>query len=180
MRRAALGEVAAIWIKSLNPLGYTVYPRREVKLLSGRIDCAPGAGRRTVYCTDLYPAFPGYETSSNQGQRIRRPSHAQVRSAMERGFLRAELEILNPKAILLLGAKSYAHFYTWMLNMNPPASPQPLVARLHEVDLPRYGNAVVVPFFHPSPASPKFLQWFEKFSSRLPDSAPVKRLRSCL
>ncbi len=178
--KGRIGRSGSYLDKILKPLGYTVYPPRDVKLPSGRIDCALGAGRRTAYCADLYPAFPGYESLRNQGQRIRRPSQAQVRSAIERGFLRAELNIVNPRAILLLGAQTYVQFYHYMLEMTATPGLEAVVAGILDIDLPTYNKAVVVPFLHPSPASPKFLQWFQKFDRRLPDSALIKRLGSCL
>jgi uracil-DNA glycosylase len=177
--KGRIGRSGSYLDKILKPLGYTVYPPRAVMVSSGLIDCTAGAGRRTAYCTDLYPAFPGYETLRGQ-QRIRRPSQAQVKSAMEWGFLRTELEIVKPRAILLLGAEAYAQFYHYMLLMSATSSLEAVVARLQDIDLPKYRNALVVPFFHPSPASSKFLQWFQRFGSRLRHSALVKRLARSL
>jgi len=144
------------------------------------MDSALGVGRRTVYCTDLYPAFPGYEILRNHHKCIRRPSQAQVRSAIDRGFLRAELDIVKPRAILLLGAETYAQFYRYMLQITASPGLEAIVARIQNVDLPSYKGAVVVPFFHPSPANPKFLRWFKRWGSRLHDSPLIQRLSGYL
>ncbi len=178
--KGRIGRSGSYLDKILKPLGYTVYPPRDVRLPSGRIRSALGAGRRTAYCTDLYPAFPGYEILRDQSKRIRRPSQAQVRSAMEKGFLRAELGTVKPRAILLLGAETYAHFYHYLLETTATPRLEAVVARIQRIDLPTYKKALVVPFFHPSPANPKFLQWFKRWGSRLHGSPLIRRLGGCL
>jgi len=179
-RGGRIGATGRYLDEILRPLGCTVYPPRDVKVSCGTITRAQGAGRPTVYCTDLCPVFPGYQSVLNHRQRIRRPSQTLVRSSIKKGFLRDELATINPRVILLLGALCYKHFYRCFLNESATPSLGIVVSRVQNVHLPMYGNAVVVPFLHPSPSSPAFLRWFERFVPRLSDSPLVKLISRSL
>ena len=87
---------------------------------------------------------------------------------------------MRPKAILLLGSVCYAQFYRHMLGVTSTMKLEAMVAGLQDLSLLKYDDALVVPFFHPSPASPKFLGWFRNWGSRLNDSPLVRRLTAAL
>jgi uracil-DNA glycosylase len=100
-----------------------------------------------------------------------------VVGAVERGFLREEIRIIRPRAILLLGALVYRAFFEHFVRIDSPSLLGTTVKSLLTVDLPVYESAAVVPFLHPSPASPAFLLWYKEFGGRLTESPLIRRLK---
>lgn len=177
-QRGKLGPTGTKLDQVLKPFGYTVYPPRDIKVPNGKVECARGGGRNTVYCTDLCPVFPGHE--SEKPGRIRRPSPDLVRSALKHRFLFRELEIVRPKVILLLGEHAYKSFYRYFLNTSVRDNLSTLVYHMQEADFPTYGGALVVPLLHPSPASPSFARWFKSFPNSPSSGSFVNRVKSYL
>lgn len=144
--------------KLLSLVGYTLYPFGDVSLSNGIVKSASGAGRKTAYCTDICPVFPGYGRSRTGRPTIRRPTAELIQSALTKGFLQREIEIVRPTVILLLGIEAYQHFHRYFINGQPPK----LATVLHHIkdaEIPTYLGAAVVPCFHPSSGSPAFAQW---------------------
>jgi uracil-DNA glycosylase len=100
-----------------------------------------------------------------------------VESALERGFLRREIRIIRPRAILLLGVLAYSAFFEHFVHIDNPPPLGTTVKSLLSVDLPVYESAPVVPFLHPSPGSPAFLRWYKEFGDRLTESPLICRLK---
>jgi uracil-DNA glycosylase len=125
--------------------------------------------------TDLCPVFPGYRPSRGGAKDIRAPGRVLVDSALEREFLKRELDIVKPRVILLLGSHAYEAFYLYFLRLRPRRNLSSLMLRIRRGELRRYNGAVVVPFFHPSPASPAFTRWYKSFSLRSPARNPLIR-----
>jgi hypothetical protein len=175
-----LGGTGRYLDKMLLPLGFTVYPSSDVKLASGAvIQAALGSQRQTAYCTDLCPEFPGYvslQRSDKTKASIKRPSLRRVKEALKCAFLERELEVVKPKVILLLGAAAYTTFYTHFLKRSSLLTLQVVVDDLGS-HLANYKTSVVVPFLHPSPASPLFLRWFTNFKNAPMKSTLVRCIR---
>jgi len=178
--QGSIGRTGKYLDEILKPLGYTVYPPRDIRVKLGKISCSQGLGRKTAYCTDLCPTFPGYRRAPDGRLMIRPPSRDLVRSAIEQGFLHAELEVVDPKAILLLGRNAYMYFYRYLLGVRRFPKLAAIVEGKGEIEFPRYRDAVVFPCFHPSPASPRFLRWFAEFGPCLLDIPLFQRLGECL
>jgi uracil-DNA glycosylase len=170
-----LGPTGRYLDEILRPLGYTVYPRTVVTVRKGVIACVSGESRRTAYFTDLCPVFPGYRPLRRRTQGILAPSRVLIDSALERKFLKRELDIVKPRVILLLGRHAYEAFYLHFLRLRPRRKLSSLLRRMRTSALSRYNGAVVVPFFHPSPASPTFTRWYTSFSLRPPLRNPLIR-----
>lgn len=177
-RHGRIGPTGTNLDKLLKPLGYTIYPPRNIDVPGGKIDCRPGSGRKTVYCTDLCPTFPGHVL---RGRReISRPSPELVRSALQNGFLSRELKIVKPKVVLLLGEHAYISFYRHVLNAAIPEKLSTLINHIEDVELRTYERAVIIPMLHPSPASPIFGQWFKSFPNSPQNRQFMKRVASYL
>ena len=174
-----LGRTGTNLDKLLSPLGYTLYPPRDVSVPNGIVESAGGGGRRTAYCTDICPIFPGYHSSAKMTLRIRRPSAAQTRSALTEGFLQRELEIIQPKVVLLLGVHAYTYFYNYFLHREP-AKLLTVLTHIRDVALPMYAGAMIVPSLHPSPGSPAFLRWFGSYPASGACNALMERVKSYL
>jgi len=175
-----LGPTGIRLDRMLVPFGYTIYPPCDIKVPKGMIDCIRGGGRHTVYCTDLCPAFPGYENTKRGDTRIRRPSRELIRSALEQRFLFNELEVLKPRVIFLLGEHSYRSFYRHFLNTIAQQNLSALVYDMKNACLQTYRGAVVVPLLHPSPASPSFAKWFSSFPTSPSGKRFVNRVKPYL
>ena len=173
-----LGPTGINLDRLLEPFGYTVYPPYDVTLATGQIECAPGEGRNTVYCTDLCPVFPG--RSPARDGNIRRPSPDLIRSAIEHRFLEREIEIVKPKVILLLGEHAYKSFYQFLLHTNVQDNLSRLAYHLKDGDFPTYKRALISPLLHPSPASPTFARWFKSFPNSPHATAFVNLVQSYL
>jgi uracil-DNA glycosylase len=143
----------------LECFGFTLYPESKVTL-KNQATIKAAFHRRTVYCTDICPEYPGSIYSSRNPGRPKsaRPSQTRVRDALSRGFLSRELNVVHPKAILLLGSMAYTMFCRHVLGKEHVASLSYAIK-----DLPRHmsehNGAAVVPFWHPSPASVAFERW---------------------
>lgn len=173
-----LGPTGTNLDRVLDHFGYTVYPPSNVMLTAGRIECAGGEGRNTVYCTDLCPVFPGRSPATHGN--IRRPSPDLIRSALQHRFLEREIEIVKPKVILLLGEHAYKSFYQFLLNTSVQDNLSRLVYHMKDGDFPTYKRALIVPLLHPSPASPTFARWFKSFPNSPHATAFVNLVQSYL
>lgn len=175
-----LGDTGRYLDEMLFPLGFTVYPPSDIKLASGAvIQAAPGMQRQTAYCTDLCPEFPGYVSIQRNGRAkasIKRPSSRRVKDALKCAFLERELEIVKPKVILLLGSAAYTAFYIHFLKRSSLLTLQFVVDELRS-HLANYKTSLVVPFLHPSPASPLFKRWLGNFRNAPIKSAFVQCIR---
>jgi len=146
----------------LSSAGLTLYPAKNVRLRSGAlIEAVRGEGRQTVYCSDICPEYPGYRQSMRNFSLGTHPSSERVQGALGRKFLVRELKIVQPKRILLLGATAYKVFYRYILRKNQLASLQTVMRELPG-HLAQYGDAVLVPFWHPSPANPKIRKYIKE------------------
>lgn len=63
---SSLGRTGRYLDEMLQPVGFTIYPSSKVKLANGTIiESTRGKPRKTAYCTDLCPEFPGYCENRN-------------------------------------------------------------------------------------------------------------------
>lgn len=156
--RGKLGQTGTNLERLLSPLGFTLYPSWDVRLPKAILKSAPAAGRRSVYCTDICPVFPGYAQPRKGRRPIRRPSSTLIRSALEERFLERELDIVKPRVILLLGIHAYRHFHLHFMRQEPPRLSS-LLRGIRNCKFSPYRGAVVIPCFHPSPGNPTFTRW---------------------
>ena len=173
--RGKLGQTGTNLERLLSPLGFTLYPSRDVRLPKAILESAPGKGKNSVYCTDICPVFPGYAQPPNGRRSIRRPSSALIRSALEKRFLERELDIVKPRVILLLGTHAYRHFHRHFVGKEPPKLSS-LLRGIKNCKFPIYKEAVAIPCFHPSPGNPTFTSW----AASRAHFRFVKRVENCL
>jgi len=171
-----LGATGRYLDEILRSANLTIYPGKEIRVDTGVIHPSD-LQRQRVYSTDLCPCFPGYSASRHQKPiRIERPGQQIVYDALKKQFLRRELAVIRPKVIVLLGERAYKHFYDHFLGIRVETPLTALIGRLDMERLPRFKTAVVLPFLHPSPASPAFLRWFSANKGRLERTPFVRRL----
>src|SRR5262249_14537863 len=157
------------------PVGLTLHPQKPVRLRSGAvIDGAQSGGRRTVYCTDLCPEYPAYAASKGA-----RPTKERIRDALSQTFLARELKVIQPRVILLLGVEAYWAFSTYFLKRAPIVPLRNVMENLLAY-VSKYGEAVVIPFWHPSPASPMFQNWLKTFRRAPMKNALIWCIRTAL
>jgi uracil-DNA glycosylase len=135
----------------LGAIGFSLRPGTTVELEGGRLP-AHGPGLRQAYNSDLIQCFPGKRTGA-KGDAVPRKA---VRTCLGQGYLLAEIELVDPAVILLLGNQAYRHFLRELL---PPAAVRRTVTAVLDdiaggAPLPRAVIAgkdrVVVPIIHPS------------------------------
>jgi uracil-DNA glycosylase len=171
----SLGRTGRYLDDIIRPLGFTVYPSSKIKLANGAvIESDKSKARKTVYCTDLCPEFPGYcEKGNTVKKSIKRPTLQRVSDALKQGFLERELALVKPKVILLLGSSAYISFYTHFLGRSELSTLREAVENL-PTHLATYKTSLVIPFLHPSPANPYFQKWFQEFREAPMESAFIR------
>jgi len=155
----------------LRYLRYTVYPPRPVHLQRGQTP-PKYSELTTVYTTDVFPCYPPGGGA---------PTPTMVTDALKQRFLTRELEILQPRVILLLGKEGYTAFHTHLLGVPPRVNITTRFRALSpSTELYEYQGALVVPFLHPSPRSGAFLQWLKESRPTLYEQPQVQALKAAL
>jgi uracil-DNA glycosylase len=170
-----LGRTGRNLEEILRTVGLTLYPQKDVRLRSGTvIEGVPSGGVRTVYCTDLCPEYPGYAVSKGE-----RPTQERIRDALRREFLARELMLIQPRAILLLGAEAHLAFSTYFLKRSRVPTLGRVVGNLAS-NVSTYRDALVIPFWHTSPASPAFQKWLKTFRRAPLENSLIRCIRKAL
>lgn len=155
----------------LRCIGYTVFPPSTVKL-GNAVVRGKDADLHTVYTTEIFPSYPPGGGA---------PTLTMLRDAHQRGFLVRELEIIQPKAILLLGAHSYKTFYDLILERAVTNGIKDAFGSLSPANsLDQYMGIPLIPFMHPSPANAHFLKWFRAARPTLCDQPQVRAIVSAI
>ena len=154
----------------LRCLRYTIYPPKPVRLSRGQVQPKDGEFT-TVYTTDIFPCYPRGGT----------PTRTMITDALKQRFLARELEILQPRVILLLGKESYTAFHTQFLGAAPRAN---ITTRFRDLspttELAEYNGAPVVPFLHPSPGNGHFSSWFSRSRLTLCEQPQLQAIAAAL
>lgn len=156
--------------KILRCVGYTLYPQRTIQLTRGSV---PSRSHKltTVYTTDIVPCYPPGGGA---------PSPAMISEALHEQFLVREFELLKPKALLLLGQHSYSTFTSSLLGLTPKTISALFTHLSPTTQLPQYQGALIIPFLHPSPASPRFSLWLKRSQTNLCQQAQVQAIATAL
>jgi len=137
-----IGNTGKSLEKFLNKFGYTVYPDKP--------NC--------IYHTEIVHGFPGYEIK-NEKRYIRRPTKKEIQLSIDSGILQKEIDIVQPKLILLMGNTAYQSFYTYFLGIKPENN---LTKEIGEISntkkYRRYMDIPTIPIQHSSGANPRFRQ----------------------
>jgi uracil-DNA glycosylase len=155
----------------LECIGYTIKPHHRVMIGNVWVKARPDK-RHTAYTTDICPCYPKADNSSGLRKMIE--------EAIDLNFLSQEIEIVQPKIILLLGDKSFRAFFKHVLKKDIPGSISHYFANLAPGavgGLEKYMDAIVVPFYHPSPANGRFMSWWKVWNSRLLEAPQIRALQ---
>lgn len=142
----ALGDTGEELEKFLNQFNRTAYPPTPIILPNGSKIPACKEGSIPVYNTEVAQCFPGRKKSGNKIKN-------EIINCQEKGFLKEELRIIQPKLIILQGKNSRDTFYKYYLKLSHPNS---LVDHIKEIMdskiLPSFNveeyNVRVVPIIH--------------------------------
>lgn len=109
-----------------------------------------------VYHTEIVHSFPGYVLKNNK-KTIRRPNKEEIKKSIESDILQKEIEIINPKLILLMGNTAYTTFYKYFLKRKIERTLSSEITWIGEKkDYDKYNNIPVIPIQHSSGANPRF------------------------
>lgn len=135
-----IGNTGRYLEKFLNLFNHSVYPEHP--------NC--------IYHTEIVHSFPGYVNKSGK-RSIRRPTEKEIKESVESKILEQEIDIINPKLILLMGNTAYMTFYKYFLNIKPKRN---LTKEIEYVsatgDHMVYRDIPVIPIQHSSGANPRF------------------------
>jgi len=113
----------------LNTLGYTLYDNTY----------------KHAYCSDIIKCYPKIKNLISIAKKC-----------MSKGFLEREIEIIQPKVILLMGRISYDIMYSLIGCQTGVIEDE--INRLLEGGSPYHFNGIpLIPMYHPSPANPYFV-----------------------
>ena len=146
-----------------------------LRLFGCSIDSSDPNGYQYAYSSDIVQCYPGKKKS---GQGDRKPSVVEVTNCINQSFLLHEIEVLNPRLILLMGKAGRDSFFRYVLRQ--PQFPPSLSDHINEIvdkqQPPEYRlsdrNIYVLPIQHPSGANPKFKEMTE-------NQKLVDLIRSC-
>ena len=139
-----IGNTGRFFEKFLNKFEYSVYP-----------------GNNCVYHTEIVHCFPGYKIKTNK-KSIRRPTKIEINNCINQKFIQKEIELIQPKLILLMGKVSYETFYNYFLKISPK---EILFNKINSIvqskKFEEYNGIPVIPIQHASGANPRFNQMLE-------------------
>ncbi|MGI6484497.1 MAG: uracil-DNA glycosylase family protein [Candidatus Dojkabacteria bacterium] len=140
-----IGSTGKYLEKFLNLFNHSVYPNHP--------NC--------VYHTEIVHNFPGY-IIKNGKRNIRRPNSEEIKKSVESGILQKEIEIIEPKLILLMGNTAYTTFYTHFLKQKLERN---LSEEIEKISLTgiykKYKDIPVIPIQHSSGANPRFSKFLK-------------------
>ena len=135
-----IGSTGKYFEKFLNKFDYTVYPSKE----------------KCIYHTEIVHNFPGYKISKGK-KSIRRPTKQEIKESIESNILRDEIDLIQPKLILLMGSTAYHTFYKYILNINVKRNLTEEIERISKTgEYSMYNNIPIIPIQHSSGANPRF------------------------
>lgn len=135
-----IGSTGKYFEKFLNKFGYTVYPSKE--------NC--------IYHTEIVHNFPGYKISKGK-KSIRRPTKQEIEESIESNILRDEIDLIQPKLILLMGSTAYNTFYKYILKVHVKRNLTEEIKRISESGkFNMFNDIPIIPIQHSSGANPRF------------------------
>ena len=140
-----IGNTGKSLEKFLNKFEYTVYPEKP--------NC--------IYHTEIVHGFPGYEIKNGK-KYIRRPTKKEIQLSIDSGILQKEINIVQPKLILLMGNTAYQSFYTYFLGIKPENNLTKEIGEISNTkEFKRYMGIPIIPIQHSSGANPRFSEMLE-------------------
>ena len=173
MPDGSLGNTGRNLEKFLNLLGRTVYPAARVALPGGATVPEARPGFIPVYNTELAQCWPG-----RRGTTDRPPTGLEASTCLSRGFLEAEVTLIRPRLLLLMGDKARKAFHKHVVGQprkDRLGDHMQAIVQLRELPSISLGDRTIpfVPIQHASGANPRF-------SAMLKDDDLIELLRKKL
>jgi uracil-DNA glycosylase len=154
-----LGSTGRMLDLFLNLFGRTVDPSKDIRLSNSATIPACASQLIPVYNSEMAQCFPGWEVTEKhgkKGKKIRPPRPDEVQRCIAKGFLKAEIEQIQPKLILLMGRTSYKFFFKEFLGLNPDVDFISYIKQICDGGaIPHYASGArqipVMPIVHFSP-----------------------------
>jgi uracil-DNA glycosylase family 4 len=142
----------------LNKLQQTIYPPQGIELNDGVNIPVKSKEFSSVYNTEITQCYPG-KSVSKKGDRI--PEKPEIINCFNQGFLHAEINLIKPKLLLLMGKTSTNNFYQHFLNIQKKQSLNAIIEEnIAKNSIPTtniFGFTVgFTPIQHASGANPNF------------------------
>lgn len=161
-----LGNTGKRLERFLNEFDRTVFPPREIELVSGKRIPGSLPPFVSVYNTEITQCYPG--KAATRGDRV--PNVEEINNCLGRGFLNREIELIQPNLILLMGDKSRRTFYKYYLKEPREDTLSDHISAIEEANkLPTFSfgseTIHILPIHHASGANPHFNKM--RFNERL-------------
>lgn len=152
-----VGDTGKLLEKFLNQIGQTIYPPREIKLENGNIIPKGNQKFKSVYNTEITQCYPG--KGKVKGDRV--PDKNEIQSCIDSNFLLNEIQIIQPKLMLLMGRESTQTFFRYILKIENKLTLTDLINQIiSKNEIPKtniFGNEIAyMPIQHASGANPSF------------------------
>jgi uracil-DNA glycosylase len=147
----------------LNKFNQSVYPFQKIVLQDGEIVPDKSKNFSSVYNTEITQCYPG-KSLSKKGDRI--PEKLEIINCFNQGFLHAEINIIKPKLLLLMGKTSTNNFYSHFLDIRNKQSLNAIIEdNIAKKKIPTtnvFGFSIgFTPLQHASGANPNFYKMLE-------------------
>ena len=151
-----LGNTGKNLEKFLNIFHRTVYPHEPIHLSNGVLITECQKNLSFVYNTEICQCYPGKNKGSD-----RLPNKKEIFNCISKKFLLKEIEIIQPKLILLMGRISYETFFKYILQeINIPNLSNHISENSENgisiKNLPNRQRIPVLAIQHASGANPRF------------------------
>lgn len=152
-----LGSTGKNLEKFFNSIGRTVYPPISVNLDSGKIIPKRKENLISVYNSEITQCFPG---KREKGKGDRKPTAGEIHNCLTRGFLLKEIELLNPKIVMLMGAVSRNEFFRHFISATSATLSEHIAQIVKSGEIPEYSlgghRFRILPIQHASGLNPLF------------------------
>lgn len=151
--KGELGNTGKNLEKFLNIFNRTVYPATNVYLPGNYKIPKKSPNHIPVYNTEIAQCYPGKSVAGD-----RRPDNREIECCLSQNFLMQEIDILQPKLLLLMGKVSYETFYQKVLNKSPTLTLSQYVSSITTLEnfCINGRNIFILPIQHASGANPSF------------------------
>jgi uracil-DNA glycosylase len=152
-----VGDTGRLLEKFLNQFDQTIYPPREIILANGTKVPKCANKYKSVYNTEITQCYPG--KGKVKGDRV--PDKNEIQSCIDSNFLLNEIQIIQPKLMLLMGRASTQTFFRYILKIENKLTLTDLINQIiSKNEIPKtniFGNEIAyVPIQHASGANPSF------------------------
>ncbi len=157
-----IGDTGRLLERFLNQFNQTVYPNKDIALENGSLIKKCEHTYNPVYNTEITQCYPGKGKIKGD----RKPNKNEIQNCIDKGFLFSEINLIQPKMILLMGRLSTNTFFKYIIKKENKSSLTEMINQIiKENKIPTiniFGKEIAyLPIQHASGANPKYKKMCE-------------------